>query len=73
LRYTVYVRYACGMGQKTSVYLSDDVAAKAKASGVTLGELVRRGLEAGEPESLEAMLRRVVREELAAVLAQQRV
>lgn len=53
------------MGQKTSVYLADDVAAKAKASGVPLGELVRRGLDAGEPESLEAMLRRVIREELA--------
>ncbi|MGH3222258.1 MAG: hypothetical protein ACRDPY_26790 [Streptosporangiaceae bacterium] len=53
------------MGQKTSVYLADDVAAAAKASGVPLGELVRRGL-AAEPESLEAMMRRVIREELAA-------
>jgi hypothetical protein len=52
------------MGQKTSVYLPDDVAARAKASGVPLGELVRRGLDAGEPESLEATLRRVLREEL---------
>lgn len=65
------------MGQKTSVYLPDDVAAKAKASGLPLGELVRRGLEAGEPQSLQARLdamerrlettmRQAVREELAA-------
>lgn len=54
-------RYPLGMGQKTSVYLADDVAAAAKASGVPLGELVRRGLE---PESLEAILCRVIRQEL---------
>src|SRR5690348_3929804 len=59
LRYTVPMRYPLVMGQKTSVYLADDVAAKAKASGIPLGELVRRGLEAGEPESLEAVAGRL--------------
>lgn len=48
------------MGQKTSVYLADDVAAAAKASGKSLGELVRRGVES---ESLEAIVRRAVKEE----------
>ena len=38
-------RYTCGMG-KTSVYLSDELDAAWKASGVPLAELVRDGLEA---------------------------
>lgn len=63
MRYTVSVRYPLGMGQKTSVYLTDEVAARVKASGLTPGELIRRGLDPAEHESLEAMLRRVVREE----------
>lgn len=32
------------MGKKTSVYLTDDLAAAVAASGVGIGELVRRGL-----------------------------
>ena len=32
------------MGQRSSVYLADDLAAAVKASGVPLAELVRRGL-----------------------------
>lgn len=51
---------------KTSVYLTEDLAAAAKAAGVSLSELIRRGLAAGEPEPLEALIRRVVREELTA-------
>lgn len=35
---------------KTSVWLADDVKAAAKDSGVPLGELVRRGLEAPPPD-----------------------
>ncbi|HEV2255380.1 MAG TPA: hypothetical protein VGS06_19540 [Streptosporangiaceae bacterium] len=49
------------MGRKTSVYLSDELADRVKASGVAPAELIRRGLDAGEPEPLEAMLRRVLR------------
>jgi hypothetical protein len=36
------------MGQRSSVYLADDLAAAVKASGVPLAELVRRGLAAGD-------------------------
>jgi hypothetical protein len=35
------------MGQRSSVYLADDLAAAVKASGTPLGELIRRGLTAG--------------------------
>ena len=53
--------------RKISVYLNDELAARVRASGVPLSELVRRGLEASEREApdLEATLRRVLREELA--------
>jgi hypothetical protein len=34
------------MGQPTSVYLDGDLRAAAKASGVPLAELIRRGLTA---------------------------
>jgi hypothetical protein len=34
------------MGKRTSVYLTDELAAAVKASGVPLAELVRRGLAA---------------------------
>jgi post-segregation antitoxin (ccd killing protein) len=54
----------CGMGSKTSVYLPDDLTERWKASGLSLTEIVRRGLDA-EPQ--EAMLRRVLRQELAAL------
>ena len=56
------------MGVRTSIYLSNDLAAKWRASGVPLGELVRRGLAAGGPVD-EATLRHVLREELAALPA----
>ena len=49
-------------GQKTSVYLSDSLAAQWRASGLPLSELVRRGLERGSDEDT---LRRVLREELS--------
>ena len=38
------------MGQRTSVYLSDELKAAVKASGVPLAELVRRGLGVAAPE-----------------------
>ena len=54
------------MGQRTSIYLSDDLAAMVKASRIPLAELVRRGLNAGGPVD-EATLRHVLREELASL------
>lgn len=35
-----------GVGKRTSVYLSDDLAAAVAGSGVPLAELIRRGLGA---------------------------
>lgn len=52
------------MGQKTSIYLTDEIAARVKASGLAPGEVIRRGLDATEHESLEVTLRRAVREEV---------
>ena len=52
------------MGRRTSVYLSDELDAMWKASGVPLGEIVRRGLAAGGPVD-EATLRQVLDEKLA--------
>lgn len=76
LRYTVSARYASGMGQKTSVYLTDDVAARSAATGLPPGEIYRRGLEAieatAERESQEAMLRRIISEELDARLGERK-
>ena len=67
MRLTVRMRL-CGnlavMSLKTSIYLSDELTARVKASPLPLSELVRRGLEAPD---LEAMLRRVLREERAGV------
>ena len=54
-----YSRYSCGMGLRTSVYLADDLEVAWKASGVGLGELVRRGLGAADPD--ERALREVAR------------
>lgn len=55
-----------GVGRKTSVYLTDDLAERVKESGVPLAELIRRGLDADGPTSLESTLARVVREQLEA-------
>ena len=52
------------MGLRTSVYLSDELAAMWKASGLRLGEVIRRGLEAGGPVD-EVTLCRVLDEKLA--------
>lgn len=54
------------MGQKTSIYLSGDIAARSAATGLPPGEIYRRGLEAIEREDLENLVRRVFREEFAA-------
>ena len=56
-----------GMG-KTSVYLTSEVAARWKASGVPLSELVRRGLDAHLAPDLETVLT-MLRAELTAVHA----
>ena len=53
---------------KTSVYLSTGLAARVKASGVPLSELVRRGLDAHLAPELETVLT-MLRAELAAVHA----
>ena len=50
------------MGKRTSVYLSDHLAALVKDSGLPMGELIRRGLD--RSSELEDTLRRVLREEL---------
>lgn len=69
LAYRILVRYLCGMDDKgykrTSVHLSAELAERVDASGSKLPDLIRRGLDA---EPLEDMLRRVVREEVAAAL-----
>lgn len=52
------------MALRTSVYLSDELAAMWKASGLPAAEVFRRGLAAGGPVD-EATLRHVLREELA--------
>jgi len=57
---------------KTSVYLSGAQAARMRELGLTPSELVRRGLAASEPEPLETTVRRVLREELGALLAEHR-
>jgi hypothetical protein len=49
---------------KTSVWLSDDIAERWKQTGLPLAELVKRGLDAGEPEALDGKIRRIIREEL---------
>ena len=41
------------MGQRSCVYLADDLDAAVKASGVPLAELVRRGLAAGNAEAAQ--------------------
>jgi hypothetical protein len=40
------------VGKRTSVYLSDDLAAAVEASGVPLAELIRRGLTGGAAPSV---------------------
>jgi|ERR1017187_8489153 hypothetical protein len=40
-------------GERTSVYLSADLAAAVKASGQPLAELIRRGLAAGTAETAQ--------------------
>ena len=50
---------------KTSIWLQDDVYEQRKASKLTYNEAIKRGLAAGEPEELDAKIRRIVREELA--------
>lgn len=54
-------------GTKTSVWLSEDLAARWKSSGLSLTEIVRRGLDAADPqEAASERERAVLREELAA-------
>lgn len=54
----------CGMGRKTSVWLPDDLAERVRESGVPLAELIRRGLEAGQPAAVFEVVRSAVRAEL---------
>lgn len=68
MRYTVFTRYHVSMGQKTSIYLTDDMVKRTAATGLPPGEVYRRGLEAAEQaarrESLEAAVQQAIREEL---------
>ena len=58
------------MGLRTSVYLTDELEAAWKASGVPLGELVRRGLGERAPEQAAAAgAAEAVRDEIRAALA----
>jgi hypothetical protein len=54
---------------KTSVWLSDEIAERWKQSKLPLAELVRRGLDAPEPEQVASptVVRAIVREELERV------
>lgn len=67
---------------KFSIYLSDDMLARTKASGMSRVDLIRRGLEITEEaraarmtveellaQQQEAMIRRVIREELGGAAA----
>lgn len=54
-------------GTKTSVWLGEEQVTQWKASGLSLTEIVRRGLAAPDPqEAGAAEIRAVIREELAA-------
>ena len=55
------------MSRRTSIYLTDDLDKQLQASGLTLLQVVRRGLAAGDPEPCEATLRRVMPELLAGI------
>jgi hypothetical protein len=48
------------MGQRTSVYLDDDLHAAVKASGVPLAELIRRGLTASTTDAQQAPVKDMV-------------
>ena len=66
------MRYTYGMARKTSVYLTDEVEERVKASGLGLPELIRRGLAGGEPEALESVVVRSVRAALEEYCADRR-
>ena len=55
-----------GMGKKTSIYLTDDLAERVSESGLSLAELIRRGLDAADPDPIEDRLAEVVRAEFEA-------
>lgn len=50
----------CGMGKRTSVYLSDELHEAWQASGVPLADLVRRGLERSAPHAELDVMRRAL-------------
>jgi hypothetical protein len=60
------------MASKTSIYLTDDMVVRSAATGLTPGEIYRRGLEAIEQntqrEDLEAAVYRAARDEVGASL-----
>ena len=73
LAYRMLMRYLCGMDDKgykrTSVHMPADLVPRVEAAfrdeGLKPADLMRKGLDA---EPLENMIRRVIREELAAAL-----
>jgi hypothetical protein len=52
------------MARKTSIYLTDEMQQRVEASGVSVLELVRRGLSGGEAEPLETVVARALRSAL---------
>jgi len=54
-------------GMKTSIHLQPEAHKRWKATGLSLTEIVDRGLDAAEPESPDDRIRRILREELSAV------
>jgi hypothetical protein len=53
---------------KTSVWLSEELAQRWHDSGMSLSELVKRGLDASEGKDPDDRLRRIIREELDVAL-----
>jgi hypothetical protein len=52
------------MARKTSIYLTDEMEERVKASGVGLPELVRRGLDSSGPQPIETVVARALRSAL---------
>jgi predicted GIY-YIG superfamily endonuclease len=69
-RYPLDFKPATPTGKYTSVWLPDDLYQERKASELSYAECIRRGLAAGEPEELDAKIRRIVRDEMAVVAEQ---
>jgi hypothetical protein len=52
-------------GIKTSIHLQPGARERWKATGLSLTEIVDRGLDAAEPEPVDDKIRRIIREEVS--------